>query len=89
MTQSLTCQDLLKTLPDYMEGELDETLCADLRRHMDECEHCRIVVDTVNKTIYLYHHAEDEEKPVAEDVRGRLFDALHLDDYRATKNLAK
>ncbi len=76
----LSCQQLLTSIGDYVEGEVSPALCQEIERHIASCENCRVVVDTLNKTIYLYHSsAQDTEVPP--DVRGRLFDALKLDDY--------
>jgi anti-sigma factor RsiW len=78
---SENCRQLLGSLSDYVDGELGEALCAELERHLEGCENCRIVVDTLRKTIYLYHvTAEPEPMPV--EVRQRLFKKLDLDEFR-------
>jgi predicted anti-sigma-YlaC factor YlaD len=58
---------------------LEETLCAEIERHLAECENCRVVVDTLHKTVYLYHQSASQVS-VPEDVRQRLFRRLDLDD---------
>jgi len=73
------CQRLLGSLSDYVDGELAETLCAELERHMADCEKCRIVVDTLRKTVYLYHSTAECE-PVPSEVKERLLHCLDLDD---------
>ena len=45
------CHYLRDSLSDYVNGDLDETLCAEIERHMLDCENCRIVIDTLRKTI--------------------------------------
>jgi predicted anti-sigma-YlaC factor YlaD len=75
-----SCRSLLKSLSDYVDGTLGEQLCDDIERHLANCEDCRIVVDTLRKTIYLVH-ANSEPKPVPADVRKRLFHHLDLDEY--------
>ena len=40
------CRELLKDLSDYVDGDLDETLCLEIEQHMAECDNCRVVVDT-------------------------------------------
>jgi anti-sigma factor (TIGR02949 family) len=76
------CLDLLSSLSEYIDGELDETLCARIERHMEGCENCRIVVDTLRKTVYLYR--ESSEPPeVPDDVRQRLFCSLDLEEFLA------
>ncbi len=74
------CQRLLGSLSDYIDGELQEELCAQIEGHLKECENCRIVVDTLRKTVDLY---EQVAPPAAlpAGVRERLFLRLELDDY--------
>jgi len=75
----LSCQQLLASLGDYIEGDLSPQLCQEIERHIAECENCRVIVDTLNKTITLYH-ASAHEDLVPRAVRGRLFQVLKLDD---------
>jgi len=80
MEHSENCHELLGSLCDYIDGELSQELCAELERHMAECDDCRIVVDTLRKTIYLYHKT-NSDPDVPGEVRERLFQTLKLDDY--------
>ena len=76
------CKSLLGSLSDYVDGTAKEELCRELERHLAGCENCRIVVDTLKKTVYLYHSNTDTDLPVA--VRKRLFKRLDLDEYLKT-----
>lgn len=76
------CKVLLGSLSDYVDGTAQEELCRELERHLAGCEDCRIVVDTLKKTVYLYHASTDTDLPVA--VRERLFKRLDLDQYLKT-----
>ena len=73
------CKRLLGALSDYVDGEAEEAICAEIERHLAECENCRIVVDTLSKTVYLYRHLEPAPLPAA--VRVRLFKRLNLEKY--------
>ena len=73
------CRKLLKDLSDYVDGELDEALCVEIERHMEECDNCRVVVDTLRKTVLLYHNLPPEPMPV--DVEARLFRRLDLETF--------
>lgn len=75
------CQDLLSSLSEYVDGELDPQLCTELERHMLNCQRCRVVVDTLRKTVELYHDRADENM-LPSDVRSRLFVKLDLQDFR-------
>lgn len=74
------CKKLLGSLSEYVDGELDKELCTVLEQHLEDCEDCRIVVDTLRKTVYLYHAtAESENIPI--DIRQRLYKSLKIEDY--------
>lgn len=73
------CRELLSSLSDYLDGALKEDLCRELERHLSDCEDCRVVVDTLKKTIYLYHASSQADVPV--EVRERLFKRLELDEF--------
>ena len=76
-----TCEGLLGSLSDYVDGELGAELCRQIEKHIAECEDCRIVVDTTRKTIDLVHASNDPQADLPDDVRNRLFKRLNLDDY--------
>jgi len=71
------CRELLGELSDYVNGDLGESLCAELERHLSNCENCRIVVDTLRKTVYLYH-VTAAPQDVPQEVRERLFKRLDI-----------
>ena len=74
------CHHLLSSLSEYVDGTLDEDLCAELERHLSDCENCRVVVDTLHKTVTLYHQSANSSG-APEEVRQRLFQRLNLEDY--------
>ncbi len=73
------CRHLLDSLSDYVDGELDASLCREIEAHMADCENCRVVVNTLAKTVDLYQTAPAPDLPT--DVRTRLYASLNLDDY--------
>lgn len=75
------CKDLLGSLSDYVDGTLSTAICQEIEAHMAECNNCRIVVDTLRKTVYLYKTAGDEPANLPTPVRERLYRTLHLEDY--------
>jgi predicted anti-sigma-YlaC factor YlaD len=74
------CREFLTSLSDYVDGVLQEELCAEIERHMSDCEDCRIVIDTLRKTVFLYR-TTPMPPTVPDDVRQRLFHRLDLDDF--------
>ncbi len=79
LTHDFSCEQLLTSIGDYIEGDLSPDLCQEIERHLAICEHCRIIVDTLNKTITLYHTSAHEAE-VPNGVRDRLFHVLKLDN---------
>ena len=74
------CKQLLGTLSEYIDGELSEELCHVLETHMEDCENCRIVVDTLRKTVNLYHTTSETEI-LPGDIRQRLFKSLRIEEF--------
>lgn len=70
----MRCEELLKLLGDYVDGEIDPAFCAEFEKHIQECDPCKIVIDTVRKTITLYKDNEPFELPV--EFRQRLHNLL-------------
>jgi anti-sigma factor (TIGR02949 family) len=82
---NLSCKDLLGNISDLIDGELGDEVCQELQRHMEGCENCRVVYDTLTRTVYLYQ-ASASETELPSDVRGRLFQTLQLDDLLKPKS---
>ncbi|KPK06093.1 MAG: hypothetical protein AMJ56_14985 [Anaerolineae bacterium SG8_19] len=75
------CRHMLGDLSDYLDGEASAEICAEIEQHMDGCEDCRIVVDTLRKTVLLYRDLPPP--PMPQGARRRLFQALDLEEYLA------
>ncbi len=73
------CRQLLRLLSDYIDEELETALCQELEAHLAACESCRIVVDTLRKTVLLYRSSYPPALPA--DVEERLFKVLQLEQY--------
>ena len=74
-----TCRSLLGFLSDYVDRELGEELCQEIESHTAECQNCRIVVDTLRKTISLYHESAAEPVEIPVEIRAKLFKTLNLE----------
>jgi predicted anti-sigma-YlaC factor YlaD len=78
---SSQCKSLLVFLSDFVDGSLSEELCHAIECHTAECEDCRIVIDTLRKTISLYHECADETTEIPGEMRSQLFKTLNLEDF--------
>ena len=77
MEEHLSCKQLLGNLSDYVDGELALEFCAEIERHLAECENCRVVVNTLRKTVEIVH-LTSEEIMIPEAVHHRLFACLQI-----------
>ena len=74
-----TCRRYLGSLSDYVDDTLAEEMCRELEAHMEECENCRVVVNTLTKTIMLYHQLPEPDVPGG--VKERLSKVLDLQHF--------
>lgn len=66
----MKCAELLRMLNDYVDGDIDPAICEEFEGHLEGCNPCQIVVDTVRKTIALYQGEQVHEIPL--EFRERL-----------------
>jgi predicted anti-sigma-YlaC factor YlaD len=60
----MNCQDMLKAIGAYLDGEAAHALCRELEKHLSDCNPCRLVVDTLRKTITIYKSGKPLSIPV-------------------------
>lgn len=80
MSEHLHCGELLGQLSDFLDGEARLAVCQAIETHMLDCPDCRIMVDTLRKTIHLYREQESGTV-LPEDVQRRLMLSLDLEDW--------
>jgi anti-sigma factor RsiW len=77
------CRHLLDELSDYLDDEASAEMCAEIERHLTDCADCRVVVDTLRRTIQLYRALPS---PVlSEAARERLYKSLDLAEFLVPK----
>ena len=52
-TESLSCQELVELVTDYLEGALEPADRARFERHLAGCPHCTAYVEQLQATIRL------------------------------------
>ncbi len=76
---SHNCHHLLEALSDFADGDASAALCAEIERHLADCENCRVVVDTLRQTVKLYHELPQPVLPTG--TRERLYRSLDLEAF--------
>ena len=59
----MDCDELLKTLNDYVDGDVDPGICRQFETHLAGCNPCQIVIDNIRQTIALYKSGEPYPMP--------------------------
>ena len=54
----MNCEELLKALNEYVDGEVDPAICEGFAEHLAGCNPCQVVVDNIRQTITLYKAGE-------------------------------
>ncbi|GII58896.1 hypothetical protein Pth03_72850 [Planotetraspora thailandica] len=69
------CSDVLDRVYTYLDGELDESGCADIRQHLDECHPCleEYGLEKVVKQLVAKHCGCD---PVPDDLREKVLSRI-------------
>ena len=67
---STTCRELFERLSEYVDGELSQEICEEIRRHMDGCEPCVAFAKTLKKTAEMCRRLPS--KPIPADVAADL-----------------
>ncbi|MGH2668593.1 MAG: zf-HC2 domain-containing protein [Candidatus Eiseniibacteriota bacterium] len=62
--KSFDCDSVLEQLSDFIDADAREELCQAIAEHMSHCRDCRVMVDTVKKTIVLYQNGATTEVPI-------------------------
>lgn len=60
----MKCKEVLDQLSDFVDEDARAELCRAIEEHLARCGGCKVVVDTVKKTILLYHSDGPGETPV-------------------------
>jgi anti-sigma factor RsiW len=68
------CNDFLKELNEYLDGEIDVQLKTELEEHLQWCHDCFVVCNTTRKTIEIYK--DNDVYPLPEPIRERLHQAI-------------
>lgn len=57
------CSEIFAKLSEYLDGELDPDLCAEMAEHIRDCEPCVAFVESLKKSIGLVKGAPETVLP--------------------------
>lgn len=67
------CREVFARLSEYLDGELEAGLCADLEDHLDDCPPCRAFLQSLRRTIDLTRDLPARTLP--DDLKAELLQA--------------
>lgn len=70
----MNCKGVIRELSNYIDGDLDPVVKAELERHLGHCEDCTMIVDQTRKTIRIICDSQPVE--LSGESRTRLHEAL-------------
>lgn len=80
MSDHTECHNYCEMISEFIDGELPKELCTKLEEHLAGCTNCTVVLNTMQKTIDIYHETNDSLE-IPENVKKRLFSSLSLSEY--------
>lgn len=72
--RKLTCQEVLDHLSEYLDEEAQAELVSQVDLHVGHCRNCRVEVDTLKHTIFIFR--ENERVFLPQPLTDRLQEAL-------------
>jgi mycothiol system anti-sigma-R factor len=70
------CMKHLEHISEFLDGELDESACEEIRAHLRDCPECRECVESLKKTLEVLRGLPRESVPA--DIKGRLRTSLRM-----------
>ncbi len=49
--RDLRCRSLFAALSDYMDGVVDDAVCAEMDRHINDCEPCQAFLSSMKQAV--------------------------------------
>jgi len=65
------CLDILRTLSAYIDDELSQDICRQIRRHLGACPNCEEFVASLRQTVSLCRHRPPAVLSSADRIRMR------------------
>src|SRR5712691_2181742 len=50
----VSCEEVWREISNYLDGEVDASLCAAMEDHLRGCKHCTAVLDGTRNVVQLY-----------------------------------
>ncbi len=58
------CREMFKKLSEYIDGELDQSICDAIEEHANNCVACFSCLETLKRTVAICKNLKDQPVPV-------------------------
>jgi hypothetical protein len=59
----ISCKDMFESLSEYVDGHLDDSVCEEIRLHLQDCAPCEKFLDSFRRSIEISKLAGTVESP--------------------------
>ncbi len=74
----VTCEQVRKELSNFLDGDVDARLRAEIEEHLRQCHRCTVLVNSTKKLLYIVGDDRVFEFPVGYSERLHRFLDQHL-----------
>ncbi len=67
-----------RTICEELGRDLSAELCAEVKRHLEDCPDCRAQFDSIRQTVYIYRKTHSDSQQLPGVVEERLYKVLSL-----------
>ena len=68
----MNCQEILEKIGDYIDRDIDPSLCEEIEKHIENCEPCVAFINTLKKTVELFGQTTQAPPGIPEPVSANL-----------------
>ena len=76
----VSCEEVMRTVWAYLDGEIDADRARDIRAHLDTCDHCRDMYTFEGTFLRTVARLIDESEDVSA-LRSRILEALRREGF--------
>lgn len=73
---ALACRELFARLSEFLDEELDDSLCERIEAHLEDCEPCVAFIDSLQATVEMIRE-QPAGSPLPPGLRRELVEAYH------------
>ncbi len=72
----MNCQELLEKISEYIDKDIDPTLCQEIEEHVEDCEPCVAFINTLKKTVEMFEGYAEQSQNIPAPISKSLKDYL-------------